>query len=84
MRYTVCAFKMIETVGGPIEDMAPAIQQSVRTSTEAENLAKQWSEHDDYSSIYIYYVKKGDGACYWNPVVGFEPTGKDWLSHLGK
>jgi hypothetical protein len=83
MKYTVCAFKMIDTAGGLIEDMAPAIQQTVRTSTAAEKLAEQWTNEEQYSSIYIHYNHK-DSDCYYNPVVGFEPVGKDWITHLGK
>ncbi|USG68551.1 hypothetical protein NDK47_27590 (plasmid) [Brevibacillus ruminantium] len=79
MRYTVTAFEMIDTVGGLLENVAE--QQSVTTSGQAEKLAKEWTETGKYSSIYISYRHR-DSSCYWNPAVGFEVVGKDWLSHF--
>ena len=79
MRYSVCAFETYETVVGP--DERPLQPIDARTSDKAENIAKQMSETGKYSAIYIHY-RHDNSDCYWNPTVGFEPVGKDWVSHF--
>lgn len=79
--YSVCAFKEYETVGGMIEE-EPMMPIDFRTTDEAEAKALEMAKTDKYSSIYIGW-SNGDNAGYWNPVVGFEPVGKDWITHLG-
>ena len=81
-RFTVSAFKMVNTEAGPIEDQAPARQRTAPTSAESERIAEEWADDGEFSSIYISYIKKGEGACYWNPATGFDPVGRDWNSHI--
>jgi hypothetical protein len=80
MKYTVTAFKMIDTAAGMIEDMSPAAQETVGTQDKAQEIAISMAKSEKYSSVYVHYVHR-DSDCYLNPVVGFEPTGKDWVSH---
>jgi hypothetical protein len=80
MRYSICAFEEYETVGGIIEER-PLKPIEKRTSNEAEKLVKKMAESGKYSTIYIHYNHK-DSDCYYNPIVGFEPVGKDWISHF--
>jgi hypothetical protein len=79
MRYSVCASEEYETVAGLEE--RPLKPIDVRTSTEAEKLVKEMTSTGKYSSIYIHY-QHTDSDCYWNPAVGFEPVGKDWIDYF--
>lgn len=79
MRYSVCAFEEYETVAGM--DEKPLQPIDAGTSDRAEKIAKEMTETGKYSTIYIHYSHR-DSDCYWNPVVGFEPVGKDWITHL--
>jgi hypothetical protein len=79
--YSVCAFKKYETVAGVIEE-EPMKPVNVRTTAEAEKIAKEMAATGKYNSIYIAW-SKGDNSGHWNPVVGFEVAGKDWITYLG-
>lgn len=77
MHYAVCAFVEFETVFGVIEE-SPEIPVNVRTTGKAEKVAREMYETGKYSSIYIEHKNGG----YWNPAVGFSPTGKNWVKHF--
>jgi hypothetical protein len=80
MGYSVCAFEEYETVSGMMEEK-PLQPVNARTSDDAEKIARTLFEEGKYSSIYIQHTHR-DSPSYWNPAVGFEIVGKDWITHF--
>lgn len=79
-KYTVSALNEYETKYGMfVEDVAE--QKSVHNEEQAVEVAKEMFDKGIYSSIYIEYAHH-DSQCYYNPAVGHEPNGKDWVRHF--
>lgn len=77
MKLSICAFKQYETAAGFIaEEAVPPVDAA--NSAAAEKIARKLFETGEYSSIYIQHHEGG----YYNPSVGYEPVGKNWVTHF--
>lgn len=79
-KYTVSAFKEFENqYGMMMSDIEK--QEFVYDEEQAEKVAREMYEEGGYSAIYIEYAHT-DSQCYYNPAVGHEVNGKDWIKHF--
>lgn len=66
----------VMTVSGLLpEELQPEV---CYTLEQAEKKAKDLYETGKYTSVFI----QGHSGAYYNPRLGYEPTGKDWISHF--
>jgi hypothetical protein len=77
MSYSVCAFREYIAVTGLIEE-EPVAPEDFRTANAAEDRAKELAATGKYSSIVIQHSSGG----YYNPRVGIEPVGRNWVDEV--
>jgi hypothetical protein len=77
MSYSVCAFKEYVAVTGLTEE-EPMAPEDFRTANAAESRAKELASTGEYSSIVIEH----SGGGYYNPSVGIEPVGRNWVNEV--
>lgn len=77
MKLAICGFRKYETVVGLIEE-EPLQPIYASRSDIAESQARKLWETGQCDVIYIQHIEGG----YLNPVVGYEPTGRDWAEYF--
>jgi hypothetical protein len=79
-KYSVGAYKKYETVHGTVvEEQVKFVDAG--SSSKAEKVAEELFKEGGYDSIYISFAHH-DSSCYYNPAVGMESVGKDWIEHF--
>ncbi len=80
MSYAVGAYKEFENKYGMIlEEQVKFVDAS--DEVQAEKVAKDLFNKGGYSSIYISY-NHPESTCYYNPIVGHNPTGDNWVKYF--